>query len=89
MKWLKIPEDGTGEMGISRDVAQRVLEEFDDRGDGYLSLPRLMAWLEREPTRDSFAEAELKQALLQVCSTLDSATRMCACCHFVSMLRLF
>ncbi len=64
MKWFKIPEDGTGEMGISRDVARRVLAEFDERGDGYLSLPRLEAWLEGEPTRNSLAEAELKQAFL-------------------------
>ncbi len=69
LKWLKIPEDGnTREMIISRDSVQRILTEFDDRGDGYLSLPKLMAWLERKPTRNSFAEAELKHALLQVCS---------------------
>ncbi len=68
IKWLKIPKDGsTRENIISRDSAQRVLTEFDDCGNGYLSFPKLMAWLERNPTPNSFAEAELKHALLQVC----------------------
>ncbi len=72
LKWLKIPEGGsTGEKSsISHDKAQLILNEFDDCGDGYLSVPKLMIWLEMEPTVNSFAEAELKKVLLQVCITL-------------------